>query len=59
LASAPVITIQNFGVSYIKKSGEFANKIAIKKIKENIESGKIIGVIEVIIQEMGKTSFLK
>ena len=59
LASAPVITIQNFGVSYIKKSGEFANIIAIKKIKENIESGKIIGVIEVIIQEMGKTSFLK
>jgi hypothetical protein len=59
LASAPIITIQNFEVSYIKKSRDFANITAIKKIKENIESGKIIGVIEVIIQEMGKASLLK
>jgi hypothetical protein len=52
LASAPVITIQNFGVSYIKKSGEFANITALKKIKENIDSGKVVGVVDVIFEEL-------
>jgi hypothetical protein len=52
LAAAPIITIQNFEVSYIKKSRDFANITALKKIKKNIDSGKIVGVVDVIFEEL-------
>jgi hypothetical protein len=51
LASAPVITIQYFGISYIKKSNDFANILALKKISKNIECGKITGIVDVIFKE--------
>ena len=52
LASAPIVAIQHFGVSYIKKSGDYSNLIAMAKIYEQIKTQEKNGIFDFIKIEM-------
>jgi hypothetical protein len=52
LASAPIVAIQHFGVTYIKKSGDYSNLIAMAKINHHIESHTFKNIETVVSDEL-------
>lgn len=52
LASAPIVAIQHFGVSYIKKSTDYSNLIAMRKILSQIESNKLNNIVTTVAIEL-------
>lgn len=52
LSSAPIAAIQHFAVSYIKKSGDYSNLLALAKIISYLECNKKNVIVQEVFNEL-------